>query len=104
MLAQEPWGFTPDQIGRLTDWQIEYLYARPAVEASKGRSSAPGAAVPRPSPATESSGPAGEPGSPVHRRQCVDAYVNVQGLSRERAERQYDKQLAQWQSEQTAKG
>ena len=32
MLCQEPWGFTPEQVERLTDWQIENLYAKPAVE------------------------------------------------------------------------
>lgn len=29
-MAGEPWCFTPDQIARLTDFQIEWLYLRPA--------------------------------------------------------------------------
>lgn len=32
MLAQEPWCFHPGQIAMLTDWQIEHLYMRPALE------------------------------------------------------------------------
>ena len=35
MLAQEPWCFHPNQIATLTDWQIEELYARPAIERNK---------------------------------------------------------------------
>ena len=35
MLAQEPWCFHPDQIAAMTDWQIENLHARPAVERAK---------------------------------------------------------------------
>lgn len=30
MLTQEPWCFTPEEIARLTDWQIEELYYKPA--------------------------------------------------------------------------
>jgi hypothetical protein len=35
MLTQEPWCFHPDQIATLTDWQIEELYARPAIKRNK---------------------------------------------------------------------
>ena len=31
-LAQEPWGFTPDVLARLTDWQVREVYLRPAGE------------------------------------------------------------------------
>jgi hypothetical protein len=34
-LAQEPWCFHPDQIARLTDWQIMNVYLRPAVKRSE---------------------------------------------------------------------
>jgi hypothetical protein len=32
MMCQEPWCFTPAQVAELTDWQIEHLYYRPAIE------------------------------------------------------------------------
>lgn len=95
MLAQEPWCFTPDQIGKLTDLQIERLYARPAIERSKKHSpSGPQRTAP-----SESTGPPGEPGSREHRSACISAYMNIQGLKRERAEAQYDRQLAQYEAE-----
>jgi hypothetical protein len=107
MLSQEPWCYTPDQIGRLTDWQILNLYAKPAIERSKQYSTtpSPGAAAPagRTRPHGEgapSSGPPGEPGSPQHRSACIGAYMDVQGLSRERAVAQYEKQLDQWREMQ----
>lgn len=31
-LAQEPWCFHPDQIARLTDWQVVNLYLKPAAK------------------------------------------------------------------------
>ena len=35
MLAQEPWCFPPAIIAGLTDFQIEHVYVRPAVERAK---------------------------------------------------------------------
>lgn len=35
MTSQEPWCFDPDKIARLTDWQIENLYYKPALEREK---------------------------------------------------------------------
>jgi hypothetical protein len=29
---QEPWGFTPNEVSRLTPWQVARLYLRPAAE------------------------------------------------------------------------
>jgi hypothetical protein len=47
------------------------------------------------------SGPDYEPGSKGHRKQIVElAYMAIQGLPREAAERLYDKQLTQWKDEQ----
>lgn len=101
-LAQEPWCYTPEQIGRLTDLQILKLYVEPAVERSKEMGAAPGPAgeLPRRPTRARSTGPEGEPGSATHRAQCVRAYIDVQGLSPERAAAQYDRQLAQWRAEQ----
>jgi len=31
ILGGEPWCFTPEQIGKLTDWQVWELYVKPAV-------------------------------------------------------------------------
>jgi hypothetical protein len=52
----------------------------------------------RRTPAAEGTGPPGEPGSPEHRGACVGAYMSVQGLSRERAEAQYERQLAEYRA------
>lgn len=45
-------------------------------------------------------GPDGEPGSEIHRKQCIGAYQAVQGLSLERATAQYERQLAEWHAMQ----
>lgn len=31
-MGGEPWRFTPDQIARVTDWQVLNVYVKPAVE------------------------------------------------------------------------
>ena len=31
-MMSERWGFTPEQVAGLTNWQIEFCYVRPAVE------------------------------------------------------------------------
>lgn len=108
MLCQEPWCMTPEQFGKLTDWQIEYLYARPAVERAeemrRDMPTKPGAPAPAGSPLPPrrptNSAPDFEPGTEGHRRQCVAAFMQIQGLSKARAEAQYDRQLKQWQAEQ----
>jgi hypothetical protein len=110
MLAQEPWCFTPEQIGKLTDWQIENLYAKPAMKrAEEMRKEMPDGGAPSgPSPAPVSPtprrvlqrGPDFEPGTDGHRRQCIAAFMQVQGLNKERAVAQYERQLAQWHAEQ----
>lgn len=111
-LAQEPWGFLPHQIARLTDWQIFELYVTPAADRARNvarpapdaRGAAPGASAPigaRPAPRPASGGgPDYEPGTEGHRRQCIAAYVDVQGLSPQRAAAQYDRQLAEWRATQ----
>lgn len=99
MLCQEPWCYLPEQIARLTDWQIENLYAKPAIERAKHMPQAPGQLPPRTHAEGTSTGPPGEPGSPEHRSACIGAYMGIQGLGRERAVAQYEKQLAQWKAE-----
>lgn len=43
MLCGEPWCFHTDQVARLTDWQVEWMYLRPAAErARKDSGAAPG--------------------------------------------------------------
>lgn len=50
-LTQEPWCFHPDQIARLTDWQIEYLYFAPArARAAEFRRASGQAGAPREPP------------------------------------------------------
>ncbi len=109
MLAQEPWCYTPDQIGELTDWQILNLYAKPAAErAAEFDQSLParGGSVPAGEPIgkrrTFENKPDFEPGTDGHRRQCIAAFMQVQGLSLDRAKAQYERQLAQWRAEQGA--
>jgi len=44
-LAQEPWGFSPDVLARLTDFQVLELYLKPAAErADQLKRESPGAA------------------------------------------------------------
>lgn len=105
LLAQEPWGYLPEQIGRLTDLQIVKLYVEPAVERAKDlRKDSPAAPNGQPAgtrPAREeSSGPTGEPGSKEHRAQVVQAFIDVMGMSKEKAQTKYDQQLAQWYGQQ----
>ena len=113
MLTQEPWGFTPDQIGRLTDWQIENLYAKPAQkraeefakslpkDAGGGGQSSP-AAPARHSESVEESD-LGEPGSKSHRNWHLSAYMNGPlGISPKQAVAMYERQLNTWRASQAA--
>lgn len=44
-MAQEPWGFSPDQLAKLTDFQVLELYLKPAAErADQLKREQPGAA------------------------------------------------------------
>jgi hypothetical protein len=107
-LCQEPWCFSIDQIASMTDWQIVTLYLDPAIERSKKLqsdhktpASEPKSVGKRPERSRdEDTGPPGEPGSPEHRNAIVGAFMSVQGLKRDKAIEQYDKQLAQWRLEQ----
>lgn len=97
MLAQEPWCYTPSEIGRMTDWQIEYLYARPAAErAEEFRRMSKGDPLPPKRP-EKSNEPEPEPGTPEHRRRVMTAFmVGPFAMSREKAEKMYEHQLTQW--------
>ena len=97
MLCQEPWCMTPRDIGRLTDWQIEHLYARPAAErAEKFRKDAPGGGGVN-SPAAPRNDIPHEPGSADHRAVIVSAMVNGPfKMTRESAEAAYERQLAEY--------
>lgn len=114
LLTGEPWCFDSDQIARLTDWQILNLYLLPAVKRAEefrrdhgSPDSAPVSASTgtTPYPARQAAeGPPGEPGSPEHRKAIIEqAFMPYMGLSREKAERLYDKQLAQHHAEQAAR-
>jgi hypothetical protein len=91
MLCQEPWCFSPEQVERLTDWQVTHLYALPAEKRSEDiRRLTPGSAP----PPSRNSIPH-EPGSADHRAVVVSAMTNGPfKISREAAERAYDQQLA----------
>lgn len=110
-LAQEPWCFHPEQIAKLTDWQIAKLYLEPAWErAEKLREDVPpppagGRPNLPPRRGGRAAAPDYEPGTPEHREQLVTAaFMGVMGMKREQAERYYDRQLAAWQAERARKG
>lgn len=92
MLAQEPWCFHPEQIASLTDWQIEHLYARPAVERAKHYEEASGGAQRGERP-VEHAQPTDtpEPGSPGFRDWVIVQFMKM-GMTRSAAEAQYERQ------------
>lgn len=102
MLSQEPWCYTPEQIGRLTDWQVENLYALPAQERAEEfrrdmETKTPPAAQPK--PADNSDLDKYPPGSPEHRRMVVGAFVaGPFRIDRKKANEMYDHQLSQWKA------
>ncbi len=100
VLTQEPWCYTPEQIGRLTDWQIDFLYARPAVKrAEELRKDLPDHPPPL-APPSHASEPEPEPGSDEHRRMVVSAFVNGPfGMSPEKASAMYESQLAAYRAQ-----
>lgn len=100
MLAQEPWCFCPAVIAEMTDWQIEYLYARPAAErAEKLRREVKGEGATPPS--SPNSIPH-EPGSKDHKAVVVSAMMNGPlGMSRAKAEAAYEAQLAAYRKGQS---
>ncbi len=99
MLCQEPWCSHPERIGRLTDWQIENLYAGPAAARSEElRKEMPGGKAPPPEVADSG---LGEPGSPAHRNWHVSAFVNgPMAMTPARAAAEYERQLKAWRESQ----
>jgi hypothetical protein len=119
-LAQEPWCFHPEQIASLTDWQIENLYAKPALERSKKwqeereqipsgerlRSEANGDGVHVgtfpdgtkryrvPNSEPDQSGPPSDPNSPEMREWVIRQFMTM-GMKRATAEKRYDEQKNQ---------
>lgn len=89
-LCQEPWCFTPDQVSRLTDWQMLELYFLPAVRRAKDLKdgSEKESAV-----ATPAAAPSGG-GSEIPNRELFVATAMTLRMDRATAEAQYDRQLA----------
>jgi len=86
MLAQEPWCFHPAQIAVLTDWQIEHLYARPALERAKqmkADTTSPTKATP------EAEIP--KAGDPKMEDYVIEQFMKM-GMSRKKAKAKYDQQ------------
>jgi hypothetical protein len=102
MLTQEPWCYTPEQIGRLTDWQIENLYALPAQERADEfrKDMEPKPAAPPPANAADNADvDKYPPGSPEHRHMVVGAFMSGPfRVSRKKANEMYDHQLSQWRT------
>ncbi len=96
MFAQEPWSYKPWEMERLTDWQIEYLYAKPAALRSEEMRKE-GSTTARPAPANRE--PMPEPGTDAHRALIVTGMMaGPFAYSREKAESAYDKQLAAYRA------
>jgi hypothetical protein len=93
MLTQEPWCFHPEQIATLTDWQIEHLYAKPAIERAKQiesqRKGKP--AMRRDENAATATVQPLEPGSPEFRGWVIAQFMTM-GMNRADAEKQYEEQ------------
>ncbi len=99
VMAGEPWCFDPEQIRRLTDWQIEELYLKPAVRKSEAmerdRKGLPPAAPPE-----EEAKPMA---TPPPRAAMVGVMTGMMGMSVKDANAEYDRQLAEWEK-QKARG
>lgn len=104
MLSQEPWCYTPEQIGKLTDWQIRFLYAEPAAKRAKEfQEDFPTGN--RPAVPKAESADLGEPGSPAHRNWHISAFVNgPMSMTPQQAAAAYEKQLSVWHATQNGKG
>ncbi len=103
MFAQEPWTYKPWEIGRLTDWQIVNLYAKPAAERSEAmRKDMPGGGgSSSPSPRPSRNEIPHEPGTEAHRNMIVAGMMaGPFAYSRAKAEAAYDKQLADYKASQ----
>lgn len=77
----EPFLLRPWEIARLTDWQIEFLYRRPAERADREARGLP--------PAADS---AAEPSMPTEREAFVRWWAQVNGGGREEALRRYSEE------------
>ncbi len=93
LLAQQPWCFHPEQIATLTDWQIERLYARAALQRAERWEAEHAVREPSESPSNQNHHPGSppEPTSP-HFREWVLSQFQAMGLSRNEAESRYAEQ------------
>jgi hypothetical protein len=91
MLCQEPWCGFPDKIAGLTDWQIENLYALPAIERMERmeRERGTGNAIESNETASLSAPP--DPNSPGFRGWVIKQFITM-GMSRATAEKMYEEQ------------
>ena len=99
MLAQEPWCGFPEQIASLTDWQIEHLYARPAIERAKQiererKGDSPILSIDTSTSTIEPS----EPNSLEFRVWVISQFMAM-GMSRAAAEKQYEGQARNYKPE-----
>lgn len=90
-MAGEPWCFPPEVIAKLTDYQIDELYLRPAVKRAEAmereRKGLPPAADPKPL------------AEPPPREAMIRFAASMFGKTRQQAEAEYDAQLAEWQKQ-----
>lgn len=104
MLTQEPWCYLPEKIGRLTDWQILELYAKPAAKRAEELKrdmelSQHGSRLDSVAPEQNGSLDELEPGSTGHRAWIISEFVNGPfKMSHEKAIQEYEKQLAAWKA------
>lgn len=92
-MGGEPWCFTPEQIAPLTDSQIEDVYLKPAL-AKQDAMERERKGLP-PKPADDDRRPLTEPPP----RAAVVGMMRTLGMSVEKANAEYDRQLAEWEAQ-----
>lgn len=90
-MAGEPFLFTPAEIARLTDWQIDRVYLEPAVRRAE--------AMERERKGLPPAGGAQPLAAPPNREVMVRSAMSMFGRSRADAEADYDRQLAEWEKQ-----
>ena len=98
-LAQEPWCYTPEQIARLTDWQVLNVYLKPAIERAEEmrKQMPPPPTMPNGHSLTSfdapgTSGMPSEPSVTMFDRETAIGLMTDLGLSPEQAAAAYDRE------------
>ena len=93
-MGGEPWCFPADVVARMTDYQIDEAYLAPAVARAEALERERKGLPPKPDPA------APVPDTPPPRAAVVGVMVHHLGYTVEKANAEYDRQLAEWKAQQ----